>query len=205
MLQKTKNILMISVVVPIYNSRKYLKDCPDSIRNQTVFDFEVLCIDDGSTDNSKSVCESFANEDARFILYTKRNGGVSSARNLGLEIVKGEYVCFIESDDIIANDYLEYLKELSQTGDFCICNYTRSINELAKGTIPYDRYSVQETQEWMGVKQFKDRLMINRGLGYGWKADIYGFAMFCIQISPVWIKVLIGIYGNKKEIVEVIW
>lgn len=131
---------MISVVVPIFNSEKYLKDCLNSIRNQTIFDFEVLCIDDGSTDNSKSVCESFAKEDARFVLYTKRNGGVSSARNLGLEKVKGEYVCFIDSDDIIANDYLEHLKELSQTGDFCICNYTRSIDELGKGAKVIRKY-----------------------------------------------------------------
>lgn len=100
---------MISVIVPIYNTGKYLDKCLESIKNQIFTDFEAIMIDDGSTDDSAKICKEFEKNDARFKYYYKTNGGSSSARNLGLKKASGEYIAFIDSDDSIDNDYLETL------------------------------------------------------------------------------------------------
>lgn len=100
---------MISIIVPIYNREKYLSECIDSILVQSYSDFEVLLIDDGSTDRSGEICDEYAQKDARIRVFHKENGGVSSARNVGLDNVQGEWVCFVDSDDTIAANYLEVL------------------------------------------------------------------------------------------------
>lgn len=100
---------MISIIVPIYNTEKYLDKCLDSIRNQTYTDFEVIMVDDGSTDGSAEICKDFSVKDQRFQYYYKENGGVSSARNYGCKYVKGDYTAFIDSDDTIDKEYLEIL------------------------------------------------------------------------------------------------
>lgn len=100
---------MISVIIPIYNSEQYLKTCLSSVRNQSFKDFEVLMIDDGSTDHSAEICKEFALADDRFHYHYKENGGSGSARNCGLTKAVGDYVAFLDSDDFIENDYLEKL------------------------------------------------------------------------------------------------
>ena len=116
---------MISIIVPIYNTGKYLKKCLDSIKNQTFKDFEVILVDDGSTDNSAEICREFSETDSRFKYFYKENGGTSSARNLGLENAKGEYIAFIDSDDYIEPDYFETLAEHCSGGyDIIQCGMT---------------------------------------------------------------------------------
>lgn len=100
---------MISIIVPVYNTEKYLIECIDSILSQTYTDFEVLLVDDGSTDLSGKICDEYAQEDKRIRVFHKDNRGVSSARNVGLENAKGEWVCFVDSDDTIAEIFLETL------------------------------------------------------------------------------------------------
>lgn len=97
---------MISIIIPVYNAEFYLEECLDSIKSQSHPDFEVLCVNDGSTDRSEEICERYVREDKRFRLYSQENSGVSVARNLGIEQAKGEYLCFVDSDDVIANDFL---------------------------------------------------------------------------------------------------
>ena len=97
----------ISVIVPVYNTEKYLRRCIDSVLAQTYQDFELLLIDDGSKDSSGAICDEYAAKDARVRVFHKENGGVSSARNLGLDNARGEWVTFVDSDD-----YIE--KKLSQ-------------------------------------------------------------------------------------------
>ena len=89
----------ISIIVPIYNTEQYLPRCIDSILSQSLTDFELLLIDDGSIDGSGAICDAFAEKDNRVRVFHKENGGVSSARNLGLNEAKGEWVCFVDSDD----------------------------------------------------------------------------------------------------------
>lgn len=102
----------ISIIVPVYKAEKYLHRCVDSILTQTFTDFEVLLIDDGSPDNSGNICDGYARKDERVRVFHKENGGVSSARNLGLEHARGEWVAFIDSDDWVDNDYLDLLVEV---------------------------------------------------------------------------------------------
>ena len=97
----------ISVIVPVYNAEKYLKRCIDSILSQTFADFELLLIDDGSTDSSGIICDEYAKADARTRAFHKENGGVSSARNLGLENACGQYLAFADSDDWVDSGWLE--------------------------------------------------------------------------------------------------
>ena len=100
---------LISIIVPIYNKEDYLPQCLDSIINQSYTNFEVLLINDGSTDESGKICVEYAERDIRFRYFEKENGGVSSARNLGLERSEGAYITFIDSDDWVEFNYLEVL------------------------------------------------------------------------------------------------
>lgn len=97
----------ISIIVPVYNSSKYLEKCFESIRLQTFTDFEVIAINDGSTDNSGNICDKFASLDTRFKVIHKKNEGVSVARNTGIEQSCGRYITFIDSDDWVDEDYLQ--------------------------------------------------------------------------------------------------
>ena len=105
-----------SIIIPVYNAGKYLLKTLESVKDQGFTDFEVLLVDDGSTDNSAEICNTFVNKDSRFTLYQKPNGGVSSARNFGIERAKGKYIIFIDSDDVIEHSLLEdALKKLTDS------------------------------------------------------------------------------------------
>lgn len=107
----------VSLIIPIYNKEKYLKRCLDSVVNQTYRELEILLVDDGSTDASRSICEEYAKTDARIKVLPKENGGVSSARNLGMEHSTGAYLAFADPDDFIHPKFVEQLKNvLDQTG-----------------------------------------------------------------------------------------
>ena len=116
---------LISIIVPIYNVENYLRQCLDSILNQTYQNFECLLINDGSPDNSADICREYVSKDSRFRYFEKENGGVSSARNLGIEHSKGEYITFIDSDDWVDSDYLEVLYNslVDERADIAISTY----------------------------------------------------------------------------------
>lgn len=97
----------ISVIVPVYNSEKYIRRCVDSILAQSFSDFELLLIDDGSLDRSGKICDEYAEIDSRIRVFHKSNGGVSSARNVGLDNAQGEWVTFVDSDDFVYDSYLD--------------------------------------------------------------------------------------------------
>ena len=100
---------LVSVIVPVYKVENVSHYCIDSILNQTFMDFELILIDDGSPDNSGKICDEYAKIDSRVKVVHKENEGVSAARNAGLELAKGKYICFVDSDDYIQRDYLERL------------------------------------------------------------------------------------------------
>lgn len=110
----TYNHPKISVIVPVYNTEQYLPRCIDSILDQTFTDFELLLIDDGSKDNSGKICDEYAAKDSRIRVFHKENGGVSSARNMGLDNALGKWVTFVDSDDWIEPKGLELLKNASE-------------------------------------------------------------------------------------------
>ena len=96
--------MVFSVVVPVYNVEKYLRECVDSILAQSFEDFELILVDDGSKDSSGAICDEYAQQDARVKVIHKENGGQSTARNLGIEAAKGEFAIFLDSDDMICDN-----------------------------------------------------------------------------------------------------
>ena len=121
---------IISIIVPIYNVGKYLPRCIESILNQTFNNFELILVNDGSTDNSGVVCDDYAKKDTRIKIIHKSNGGVSSARNAGLYVAKGEYIGFVDPDDYIDKNMYEKLYRLciDNNSDIAICRFNREIN-----------------------------------------------------------------------------
>lgn len=100
---------LVSVIVPVYNVEKYLKRCLDSVLAQSYKNLEIILVDDGSTDRSGEICDEYKKKDGRIRVIHKENGGLSDARNEGMKIGKGDYACFVDSDDVVKNDYVEYL------------------------------------------------------------------------------------------------
>ena len=100
---------MISIIIPVYNTAQYLDQCLESVLVQSYTDWECIVVDDGSTDNSGEICDKWGKRDSRFVILHQKNQGVSAARNKGLERCKGEYICFIDSDDWVEPTYLSHL------------------------------------------------------------------------------------------------
>ena len=106
---------VISVIVPVYNVEKYLNQCVNSILAQTYKDFELILVDDGSKDKSGEICDEYVKKDSRIRVFHKKNGGVSSARNYGIDNAQGTYICFVDSDDWVDETYLE---DMLKPGDY---------------------------------------------------------------------------------------
>lgn len=109
--------MKISVIVPFYNGERYLSACIESILNQSFRDFELLLIDDGSTDGSKAICEKWIEIDARICLFSQEHAGVSAARNKGLKECIGEHICFVDADDMLKADFLYKMDQLLEDGN----------------------------------------------------------------------------------------
>lgn len=107
------NQAKVSVIIPVYNVEKFLKQCIESVQAQSHDKLEIILVDDGSTDNSGRICDSYAEKDFRIKVLHRCNGGVSAARNSGMDIATGEYLCFVDGDDYVMPDYVEYLLNLS--------------------------------------------------------------------------------------------
>lgn len=122
---------LISVIVPIYNVEKYLNKCIESIINQSYSNLEIILVDDGSKDSSGIMCDSYILKDKRIKVIHKENGGLSDARNVGLDKAKGEYIVFIDSDDWIDEKMIEILYNIikKNNSDISICDYFLAYNE----------------------------------------------------------------------------
>ena len=125
---------MISVIVPVYNVERYLEECLNSIQHQSYTNIEVILVNDGSTDHSKRICERYCEEDSRFHLLNQENQGQSVARNVGVAASTGEFIAFVDSDDIIQHNYLETLMQyMTEEVDIVESKFTVNKNEfLAK-------------------------------------------------------------------------
>lgn len=130
----------ISVIVPVYNVEDYLGECLDSLITQTLSDIEIICINDGSTDNSLEILTNYSKRDSRIKIITQENKGLSSARNRGFEFINGKYTYFIDSDDILKSDALEKLYNLAcdKNTDFIIfklINFDSETKEFSKNRL----------------------------------------------------------------------
>lgn len=126
--------MLISIIVPVYNMQKFLPDCIESIRKQTYRNLEIILINDGSTDNSGQICDELSKRDSRIVVIHKENGGVSSARNIGLKVANGQYIGFVDPDDWIDSTMFENLMKniIKYQAEISICGYYK---ENRKGEI----------------------------------------------------------------------
>lgn len=115
---------LISIIIPVYNVEHYLEACMESVLNQTYSNIEIILVDDGATDSSGKMCDRYAGKDERIKVIHKKNGGLSDARNKGITQAKGKYIMFIDSDDVVSSDFVEYLYQMIKTSfaDIAICD-----------------------------------------------------------------------------------
>lgn len=165
---------LISVIVPVYNVEKYLKRCVDSILNQTYKNLEIILVDDGSPDRCGKICDEYAVKDNRVKVIHKENGGLSDARNTGIDVAKGKYISFIDSDDYVENEYVELL-------------YTALINDrtdMAIGShkVIYEEGAVLEkaTKEKsvLQPEEVLNRILYDNGIDLSAWAKLYKSQLF---------------------------
>lgn len=153
---------LISIIVPVYNIKEYLPRCVDSLREQTYPNIEILLVDDGSTDGTGVLCDELAAKDGRIRVFHKENGGSSSARNLGLSMVQGEYIGFVDSDDYVEPDMYECLYRALQEQDAQIAQVGR--NEIdEQGNLLPDICIPPEETEFLQSRDFLKELLMHRG------------------------------------------
>ncbi len=135
------NKIKVSIIIPVYNTAKYLRQCLDSIKNQTLKEIEIICINDGSSDNSLEILNEYAENDNRFIILSQKNQGQSTARNTGLKAAKGEYIGFVDSDDYIDIAMFEKLYNNVKENDseITMCSFY-TYNDKTTYLNPSDRY-----------------------------------------------------------------
>lgn len=156
-------MVKISVIIPVYNVEKYLSRCLDSIVNQTLRNIEIICVDDGSTDNSLEILKLYAIKDNRIKIITQENAGAGAARNKGLEIACGEYLYFMDSDDYANTDLLEklYSKIIKTNSDICICK-TRYCSNISISGDQSNKNSYSFSPVNLLKKIYYDKKIFNR-------------------------------------------
>ena len=167
---------IISVIVPVYNVEKYLPQCLDSIKNQTYTNLEIILVDDGSTDSSGIICEDYAKSDSRIKLYHKENGGLSDARNYGIERASGQYFTFIDSDDYITKDYVSYLLELAQKNEVKIAIGSHTVC-YESGKNSYKGLG-EDKKITISPKETLEHILLDDGIDLSAWAKLYSAELF---------------------------
>ncbi len=128
---------LISIIVPVYNVEVFLDSCIESIVNQTYFNLEIILVDDGSTDNSSQLCDDWASKDSRIRVIHKKNGGLSEARNIGIDAAAGAYIAFVDSDDWIEKNFIEQLMKsiIYTSADLSACNVNFVLDGEKTGSV----------------------------------------------------------------------
>lgn len=165
---------LVSIIVPIYKVEPYLRRCLDSIVNQTYTNLEIILVDDGSPDGCPQICDEYAAKDERIVVIHKENGGLSDARNAGLDICKGEYISFVDSDDWVENEYIFCLVEnaLSTNSDITIVNHDLVWNNHQLKSEPFESCTID------GQKAFRKIILSQTiHLGIAW-AKLYRKRLF---------------------------
>lgn len=171
---------LISIIIPVFKVEEYLEKCVDSIINQTYTNLEIILVDDGSPDNCGKICDEYAKKDTRVRVIHKENGGLSSARNAGLDVASGEYVSFVDSDDYIKENFIEVLYNLCVENkcDISECGYLRFQDEYE---------SLEDSETISDIKIYSN---------YEMQKKIYGEE--CVKTVVVWNKLY------KKYIYEIL-
>lgn len=161
--------IKFSIIIPVYNVERYLVQCLESIISQSIQDYEVILVDDGSTDSSPSICDNYANRSNKFRVLHKKNEGVSVARNIGLSIASGEYVCFVDSDDWLEPNYLSTLDNVSGEADLIYFSFAQHCEDKFIAGFQLDKFKSIHRKELENyiIHLNKNLLHINF-YGYTW-------------------------------------
>ena len=151
-----KDSELVSIIIPVYNVECYLRDCVNSVLQQTYSKIEIILVDDGSTDGSGRLCDTLQEESDKIVVIHKKNGGLSDARNFGIDRASGRYICFIDSDDLIANDYVESMKNnMSREVKISACGYCHYYDSGKKVKINFENichyYKGVEAQKYLNI------------------------------------------------------
>lgn len=172
---------LVSVIIPVYNVERYLARCVDSVLAQTYRNFEVILVDDGATDGSGALCDAYARKDARVRIVHKDNGGLSDARNAGMQAAHGEYYAFVDGDDWIAEDYIAYLCSLmlENHAQITVCGYQK-VYEMGQNSVGSADTSVRvyDTEEGLF------HLLYQRGMISSAWGRLFQAALFCDICFP---------------------
>jgi glycosyltransferase involved in cell wall biosynthesis len=194
--------IKVSVIVPVYNTEMYLEKCLSSLKNQTLKEIEFIVINDGSTDSSFKIMQKYAKEDKRFRIYSKENEGVGKTRNLGIELSKGEYIGFVDSDDFVSINYFEELYKVAKRMDAEI-SVTPNVYMIENGKSkkiprPIDGYKNKELID--------DFSFLISDAGEQWdkiykKSFLDDNKIRCLEdrvwFEDVWFSTLVAIYAKK--------
>ena len=166
---------LVSVIVPIYKVEKYMHRCVDSIINQTYKKIEIILVDDGSPDSCGKICDEYAEKDNRIKVIHKENGGLSDARNAGIDIAKGNYLTFIDSDDYVTEDYVEFLLNLlkESDADMSVCKHTIVYNDSKYIDTGTKKYYLAEPRQILEMLLYSDDFDVST-----W-AKLYKKELFC--------------------------
>ena len=159
----------VSLIIPVYNTVKYLRRCLESAVSQTYENMEIICVDDGSTDGSEKIVDEFAARDGRIIAVHQENRGESNARNTGLRIASGDYIGFMDCDDWIEPDMYECLvRELEEAGaDMAIAGFYREFEETGKTRIQVPIYGINSIGKKSSAVFRMDRFFLTKAFSWG--------------------------------------
>jgi len=187
-----RNSFKVSIIVPVYNTSKYLHRCLDSVLNQTYKDFECICINDGSTDNSLEILEEYKRKDKRIVVLSQKNWWLSAARNTWLKNARWEYVTFLDSDDFLKNDYIEqFVRAFSKWDyDMVIWWYIKYTEKSESNVFVKDDWISMFFHTPVAWRMFKTSVIKNNNLLYPvWliREDAYFSTSFYNLTNKIWI------------------
>lgn len=174
MTEEGQTLPVVSIIVPVYNVKSYVGECVESLCRQTYTNLEILLVDDGSTDGSGEVCDEYAGRDERIRVIHQANRGLSGARNMGLDDVQGEYIAFVDSDDLVSPNYIETLYELlmKYEADIAACAYikvtTEQLADIREKVLSLDNVkeicmpSVKLLKQWHGKYKQQETVAWNK-------------------------------------------
>lgn len=184
--------LLISIIIPMYNAEKYIRRCIDSIREQSYQNWEVLVVNDGSKDHSKSICEEYAAADERFFLLDQENQGVSVARNHGIEKAKGEIILFVDADDWLIKDALDtVVRNWDEKSELVLFDY----NEVSKDGVEKRRYLFKQPQIDFQKDEHYNKKCLEQAL-----MGLYSEFHFRALIEAPWAKAFSAKYIKEHKV-----
>lgn len=176
----------ISIIIPVYNAEEYLDRCLKSVLDQGFASYEVILVDDGSTDSSALICDRYSATDSRFRTIHKPNGGVSSARNAGLALAKGEYVMFLDSDDALCPNALDLMTDQLKGEDLVIGGFVEYISAIPHRTeVPRfaESYSKSQIQDFFEAELRRNCVLLDSPWAKLYKRKSLGELTFCENLS----------------------